>query len=439
MDDPLLSEIFRFRHKQPSVDQSSSTCSNLVDLFAQFMESVKVVAIPEGDGDDPFLCHEAPPVAKETPWTSLPAPRFSVGEHAELKRVCEITRTKRLQLLAIRGSRMAARYGCEIQVSVTNVADEHLNVVFPDGWELVLHTLPSGEDVPSAVSTAQGEILCGSIDPALFKEFFTVFSREMIEAKQRKGGDRNAASGSGIGHQKTPSFVPALVKNAVASVCASAGLDGGFCGTGSRRVTGGTTNVGLHTGISPHDTCWPVVCAVFQHNLNDGGGLWQKALAAFQLYLLDKAVADTRTYTENQEPLEQATADTLSADLHSSVVELCNKVDELFGMLQPVARLTVLLLEADHDVVKLQSACKRARDQLESLLTAASRWLGTTYALPDSTELEAWARSETPIQLVPPPRTYNQQAAGSFSDIHRVAMANLGYSSFNDRSQMQLL
>ncbi|CAN0495747.1 unnamed protein product, partial [Discosporangium mesarthrocarpum] len=66
---------------------------------------------------------------------------------------------------------------------------------------------------------------------------------------QGRGNNRTAARGE-RGHQKTPEFICALLRNVL-------------------RITpalpmGGFSDVGLHTGGQPRDTAWPLVKAVVQ-------------------------------------------------------------------------------------------------------------------------------------------------------------------------------
>eukprot|EP01105_Mastigella_eilhardi_P000974 TRINITY_DN1122_c1_g1_i1.p1 TRINITY_DN1122_c1_g1~~TRINITY_DN1122_c1_g1_i1.p1 ORF type:complete len:1532 (-),score=233.20 TRINITY_DN1122_c1_g1_i1:843-5000(-) len=63
-------------------------------------------------------------------------------------------------------------------------------------------------------------------------------------------GDQRSAAHGKLGHQKTPSFIAAVVENAIAAVCGS---------PPAALAKGGFTDVGLHTGGKARDTAWALV------------------------------------------------------------------------------------------------------------------------------------------------------------------------------------
>lgn len=412
----MLTEVFRYSHKQPSTQQTTERCQSLVNAFVRFLNSI--VPTQPAIESDPYINGVVPSIAV-SPWSSPPAPQFSTGEHKKLVKVTQpFRRTNELSEIGDVGVTWFPVYGCSLRAEVTSVAAIVLKLVFPDGWTHVQHFLPSGECVHSAVPTKIRVLMCGQLDPACYADFDQTLQHELDQARTRTGSQRSAATND-VGHQKTPQFIAAIVKKALAAV------DGGCAGSFAPR--GGTTDVGQHTGGQPRDTCWPVVAATLQCDLRDGGLLWLKALASFELSLLQTELRS----------VEQGFQASGADGRECCVTKQCNKIDDAFFMLQAVARRSVALMDVNHDVSELQKECDRIRGVLDNLVGKASRLLVRVYTLPDTASLTKWCGQSETIQLALPSAIDLRQTCQSSSEVHQYAMINLGHGDFVDASSIQ--
>jgi hypothetical protein len=101
-----------------------------------------------------------------------------------------------------------------------------------------------------------------------------------IIQKHKEEGKEKQGKGTGSkGIQRTPAFIQAVLKDAVASVrrakatASTEGKDGAatvatvmLSGSELQLARGGTTDVGQHTGSSARDTCWPLVSHIIMVN-----------------------------------------------------------------------------------------------------------------------------------------------------------------------------
>lgn len=413
MDDPLLNEVFRFRHKRPSTEQSAQMCIKLAKAFAKGVE-------PDGSFQQAkeglYFEGVSAPVAVP-PWESPPAPSFSVGEYVMLVEATQCLQASKTDQKVgdIWVMEWFPAYGCALLVEMTSVVSTELMLVFPDGWRHELHFLPDDECVHNAVPTTFGVLPCGRLDPNDSAKFSQILQGELLEAQQRTGSARSAAVNE-VGHQKTPQFIAALVKTTLVSLC-------------GEKVTfapyGGTTDVGLHTGGQYRDTCWPVVQAVVQFKLRDGGGLWLKAQASFELSLLRTALVSV--HREAQTWVQDKTYSVL---LESCVIHLCNQVDDLFFMLQAVARHAVGLLEAKYDVSELQKTCEKMRKVVDDLNESASQRLVRAYKLPGSEGMKKWRNGTQSVELPLPTTVDLRRTCWNFDDVHKYAVKNLAHDKF---------
>ncbi|TDH71205.1 hypothetical protein CCR75_007290 [Bremia lactucae] len=177
-----------------------------------------------------------------------------------------------------------------------------LKVVFIDGWKRVLQFLPNGECMHSAIPSKQSAHTlqyCVDLDTDLEANFSTAFDVELRRAQSNQGFARSAATNS-LGHQKTPQFIVAVVKCTVINDATESFPNIGTIGEVTYAAQGGTTDVGLHTGGRARDTCWALVQEVIARNLCCGRGLFDKAMVALKLSLLQQAVHQTKTAFQQQ-------------------------------------------------------------------------------------------------------------------------------------------
>ncbi|KAL4150964.1 hypothetical protein PRNP1_010350 [Phytophthora ramorum] len=209
-DDDLLNAVFRFKYKSPSDRQDAATCAALSKWFAAFAAKLEAVEGAE------HKCGRLEPLADDR---VVPASVFSAHEVESLRQVA-----RRLTASGGRHQRgdvwydpWLPMYGCALQRTMLNATTVKLDVVFVDGWERTLHFLPTGGCVHSAVPKTHHILHCADLDTELEMKFGTAFASELHKAQSCKGSERSAAKNE-LGHQKTPQFIAAVVRRAVASV-----------------------------------------------------------------------------------------------------------------------------------------------------------------------------------------------------------------------------
>ncbi|KAE9310545.1 hypothetical protein PF008_g20432 [Phytophthora fragariae] len=354
----LLNVIFRFRHKIPSDCQDGSLCVTLVKHFAEFVTSLNPVTVSK------HCCGRTNPLTDDR---VVPISVFSEHEVEQLQEVRRRLETEGGDIHK-RGEvwydPWLPMYGCVLQKTKVNAAVVKLEVLFVDGWERTLHFLPTGERNSRKRSESK-----------------------LLKAQQGRGSKRSAVVND-LGHQKTPQFIAAVVRRAVASVTSEVedededdDDEDEFEGDKRFAPHGGTTDVGQHTGGRPRDTCWPLVHAAISRNVCCGMGLLRKTTAMFQLSLLKKAVIETQG------------AFRCGVEVRSG----CDSVDDLFFMLRFVVHSLVDLRECGYDISALPDECAALRTDIEELLGDLSRKTASRCGLPDSTALQR--RTDLPSAL----------------------------------------
>ncbi|KAE9001048.1 hypothetical protein PR001_g7197 [Phytophthora rubi] len=377
----LLNVIFRFRHKIPSDCQDGSLCVTSVKHFAEFVTSLDPVTVSK------HCCGRTNPLTDDR---VVPISVFSEHEVEQLQEVRRRLETEGGDIHK-RGEvwydPWLPMYGCVLQKTKLNAAVVKLEVLFVDGWERTLHFLPTGECVHSAVPTTSHVLHCADLDSSLEEKFKKAFESKLLKAQQGRGSKRSAAVND-LGHQKTPQFIAAVVRRAVASVTSEVedededdDDEDEFEGDKRFAPHGGTTDVGQHTGGRPRDTCWPLVHAAISRNVCCGMGLLRKTTAMFQLSLLKKAVIETQGAFRR------------GVEVRSG----CDSVDDLFFMLRVVVHSLVDLRECGYDISALPDECAALRTDIEELLGDLSRKTASRCGLPDSTALQR--RTDLPSAL----------------------------------------
>ncbi|KAF0725418.1 hypothetical protein Ae201684_016188 [Aphanomyces euteiches] len=150
-------------------------------------------------------------------------------------------------------------YGCAIVVAPsahTGWCD--LLLVYPDAWKTELMGFES--DIHYFATPQDYTVLeLGTIESDTTTSFFAKLDG-LVENAQEKKGDARTAATMKQGHQKTPSFIQCLVREALLTEEPPTEV----------LPFGGTTDVGQHTGFKPRATSWPVVCSVLAMLLADG-------------------------------------------------------------------------------------------------------------------------------------------------------------------------
>ncbi|KAG2781268.1 hypothetical protein Pcac1_g8702 [Phytophthora cactorum] len=345
MEDEFLNAVFRFKHKAPRGCQDPELCKASVQHFAAFVANLEAL-----EGQDQ-ICGRVEPLGDDR---VVPASAVTKHELDGLKEVChrlEDDGTVRHTRGDVWYDPWLPMYGCAIQRTMLSATKVELKVIFVDGWERMLHFLPTGQCVHCSVPKTYHFLCCGDLDTDLVEKYEDAFQLELLQAQRRHGSLRSAKTHE-LGHQKTPQFIKAVVQRAIASIT-------GISESCSITPQGGTTDVGQHTGGLPRDTCWPLVQAAIEQNLCCGKGLFRKTLVMFQLSLLQTEVHEV--------------ADVFGGECSVGVKHGCDAVDDLFFMLQDVDQQVVNLLESGYDVSVLQGQCTRLHGSIEGFVDALIR------------------------------------------------------------------
>ncbi|KAG3026700.1 hypothetical protein PC121_g3879 [Phytophthora cactorum] len=399
--DEVLNAVFRFKHKVPSDRQEAAVCNALVKLFAAFVASLEAVEVQE------HKCGLVEPLADDR---VVPASAFTVHE-------MEVLRQTSQRLTASGGTHKRGdvwygpwlpKYGCVLQRQQKNAVDVTIQVVSVDGWERKLHFLPTGACVHSAVPSTYSPHppqCCAVLGTELEAKFSTVFASELRKAHSSKGSERSAATNE-LGHQKTPQFIAAVVKRAVAS------LMGNVPGIGnvSFAAQGGTTDVGQHTGGRARDTCWALVQEVIARNLSCEQGLFRKTMVAIKLKLLQQTVDKTESVL---------CGDSINLE------DGCPRVDDLFYMLEVVVQNTVELLECKYDVSEIKDQCAAMRSKIDEFIDFLNRQTAARYILPEKTMLVQLNELHCGMEMVSPQRIKDSENSESAEERHQRAWKNL--------------
>ncbi|GMF14764.1 unnamed protein product [Phytophthora lilii] len=406
-DQELLNAVFRFKHKAPSDRQEAATCEMVVKWFAEFVVTLEAEEVKK------FKCRKHEPLADDR---VVPASSFAVHEVEVLQ---EVSR----RLTGPGGSRKRGdmwykwlpQYGCALQWKKLNAILAKLEVIYVDGWEQTLHFLPTGECVHAAIPTLHKVFHCADLDTEMDAKFEAAFASELQKARERKGFERSAAQ-SNMVHQKTPQFIVAVVKRAVASIQ----------GTPTRSILpkGGTTDVGMHTGGQARDTCWSLVQAAIEQNICCGRGLFRKTMVAIKLKLIEEKVHEAK----NAFSLD-------CIDVRGG----CESLDDMFHMLQVLVLDIVDLLECGYDVSSLETQCSALKSSIGGFADALNSQTAAKYALPDVSELEQLDAPSSDMSIMSPRRDEGPNRHESNQERHNRAWANLEGCCFVDGASCTLM
>jgi hypothetical protein len=193
------------------------------------------------------------------------------------------------------------------------------------------------------------------------------FAGKLAAARTRTGDERSAAGGE-QGHQRTPAFVHALLREAF----------------GMRRqqiqlARGGWTDVGMHTGGQERrPTAWPLVTSCLHHLLNNRkhtsirlstDKLYGKFVAYFGLHACDGKL---RLYDERS----------ATSEPRSNAPDVL--LDETFRILQAASILAAALSDEGVDMSHFFHRSKSIRDRISDKASSRSHLFSERYELPQS-------------------------------------------------------
>ncbi|KAG4064789.1 hypothetical protein PC123_g449 [Phytophthora cactorum] len=411
----LLNAIFRFKHKTPSDCQDEALCNVLVKQLAGLVATLKPVTVAS------YCCALVNPFVDDR---TVPVSEFADHEVDVLLGV-----GRRLESsgddIHNRGyvwyDPWLPMYGCALQRTKISAAAVKLEVIFVDGWERMLHFLPTGNCVHSAVPKTFNTLHCADLDAALEEKFGRVFDAKLRKAQLDKGSKRSAAVNF-PGHQKTPQFIAAVVRRAVAVVTSIVEEDEDVSSDERFSPHGGTTDVGQHTGGRPRDTCWSLVQAMIAHNLCCGQRLFQKTMVKFKMNLLQSVVSEMPgTFGRG-----------------SNVKDGCDAVDDIFFMLQEVVQSAVELIERGYDVSSLYEECSRLRVSIEEFVDSLNHHTAIPFRLPDFTTMQQLSALECGVNIDSPKRDWNLNTQESSETRHTRVLTNLERCWFLDGATCSL-
>lgn len=145
-------------------------------------------------------------------------------------------------------------YGCAVlalsSIGCRGERTVRLHVIGLDQWAFGTAAGRFGSTPPPGSSV---DLFAGDVPESKAEAVFEAFDDLLAKAKQLKKDKRSAASGQ-QGHQKTPTFILAVLRDAV---------------QGHKKPTnpsrGGMTDVGLHTGGHARSTAWPLAACVIRY------------------------------------------------------------------------------------------------------------------------------------------------------------------------------
>ncbi|TMW55352.1 hypothetical protein Poli38472_013243 [Pythium oligandrum] len=187
----MLNAVFRFKHMKPSDDQTPEFCKRLAQVMVKFMgkcggagsESRGVSA--SRDGPSPHF----DPLEDDT---LLPVDEFSTMDGVCLKQaMAQLGRITKPQRGDIWCEAWFPQFAGMLQMVCTSVKTVRLRIIALDGWERVLHFLPDGSSVSSAVAKTHKVLNCGDLDLELRADFQQALANELNSAKQRKESSRS--------------------------------------------------------------------------------------------------------------------------------------------------------------------------------------------------------------------------------------------------------
>ncbi|RHZ19959.1 hypothetical protein DYB26_004230 [Aphanomyces astaci] len=143
------------------------------------------------------------------------------------------------------------QYGCVIlAIAAGYNALSHLVLLYPDMWQANVSHRSTGATF-TAKPSGTTELDVGTIPTEAVEGFRDRLQALLLQVATRHGNARSAVNGQG--HQKTPHFIHALARQVLSSIVVEV------------APYGGSTDVGMHTGIQPRATAHPLVEAALYH------------------------------------------------------------------------------------------------------------------------------------------------------------------------------
>jgi hypothetical protein len=265
-----------------------------------------------------------------------------------------------------------------------------------DKWSAKIHSYPdgpSGETVRAQTATCNGStvLFVGSSSDGSHLGFLSLIQTLMAKASSRTGKERSAAGGT-QGHQKTPSFVEAVIKDARKVLLGHATMDEIVAAGSVPR--GGFTDVGRHTGGEKRRTCWPLVREVHRHLVCSGPtacvdpeGLQRRFIAHFALWASEQQM---RTVAK---ALAHSVAGTKPPLDNGAIL-----VDSVVQMLEVATASAGSMVADGYTLSGFEERCKDVRQKLDHALDERNTRAADFYMLPSGSK---WATGADPTIAIP--------------------------------------
>lgn len=244
----------------------------------------------------------------------------------------------------------------------------HITLISLDAWRFCVHTGAGGRQFTSHSDMYEVLHVGEVADPV---EFLALFSKNLADAQHERKGDKRSAASNIQGHQRTPAFIFAVMRDAIKELAGN--------GRTHMPPPGGFTDVGLHTGGRARPTSWGLVryvarALLCQHSKDDPVAAevtFDFKLAEFQLWLLERYLTCPSNTGNSKRDIE----------------------DVGMEMLCTVTREFGFLADKGFDIEVYEVRCIQARNTIDELACHARK--------------DSWLSMKLPDMNVSKPRTHN--------------------------------
>lgn len=298
------------------------------------------------------------------------------------------------------------QYGCALLFWVRHVGVVQLELVGLDCWSFSMHSGPEGRAQSSQTPCHRSVSLqVGTLPLEDYPKFLERMKILLELAEKRKGTERSAAFNQ-QGHQKTPSFIQAIIRDALDTLH----TEGEEPPKNPTKPRGGFTDVGLHTGGHARDTSWTIVRAVLQVII--------EAQADHHLSLLFMA------------QLHMRLAECGVASIANACVDVDNRsftkiIDAVMTVLSSAVLQASTLIAQGLSMAAFEARCVLVRFELEQQRDKRMQSLAKKFGLPSLSSVDMCCRN---LELKLPRATapdYNADTS-NHDTIRKLAEANSG-------------
>jgi hypothetical protein len=193
----------------------------------------------------------------------------------------------------------------------------------------------------------------GEINAENIGNFLTKFQK-LFNAKIQKTGNERSAAGGRQGHQRTPAFIHAVLRQTLACPCE------GKCSCKDFLPLGGLTDVGLHTGGEKRDTPYALVRSVFQWFLDDdfsNSTLFDIVLVHFNMYIANRVFSlmiDIDRFVNSEEA-------------NDAQLKLDGNINHFFFMIKTICISAARLSDRGYELKSIFEQMKKFQKKIQSI------------------------------------------------------------------------